>query len=56
MELFLMSCLRNKQIDMQYDYYFQLHHQLKNFKFFVTKGIFTMCFSIGSPTSSLPLI
>ena len=48
--------LSEDQIDMKCDYYFPLHHQLKNLKVFATKGMSTKCPSIGSPTSSLPLI
>ena len=48
--------LSEEQIDMQCDYYFHLHHQLKNLKVFVSKGMSTLCPGIGSLTSSLPLI
>ena len=41
---------------MQCDYYFHLHHQLKNLEVFVTKGMSTMCRDMGRPASSFPLI
>ena len=34
---------------MQCDCYFHLHHQLKNLKVSVTKGISTMCPGFGKP-------
>ena len=41
---------------MHCNYYFHLHHQLKNVKVFDTTGMYTMCPGLGSHTSSLPLI
>ena len=51
-----MDELSEELLDMKCDYYFHLHHQLKNLKVFVTKGISIMCPGMESPTSSLPLV
>ena len=52
----ILTELSEQQIDIQCNYSFHLHHQLKNLKVFVTTGMSTICPGMGSHTSFLPLI
>ena len=52
----ILTELSEQQIEIQCNYSFHLHHQLKNLKVFVTTGMPTMCPGMASDTSFLPLI